>query len=47
MKLEAGWVPLALSASIHAGTSAGAVVDGSGVVVGRDNDAEAHCWLDG
>ena len=46
MKLEAGWVPVALSASIEAGTSAGAVVDGSEIVVWRDNSGKAHVWED-
>ncbi|TIX90346.1 Rieske 2Fe-2S domain-containing protein [Rhizobium sp. P44RR-XXIV] len=46
MKLEAGWVPVALSASIESGTSAGAVVDGSEIVVWRDNSGKAHVWED-
>jgi nitrite reductase/ring-hydroxylating ferredoxin subunit len=46
MKLEAGWVPVALSVSIEAGTSAGAVVDGSEIVVWRDNSGKAHVWED-
>ncbi|CAN7652480.1 Rieske (2Fe-2S) protein [Rhizobium rhizogenes] len=46
MKLEAGWVPVALSASIEPGTSAGAVVDGSEIVVWRDNSGNAHVWED-
>ncbi|MQB44710.1 Rieske (2Fe-2S) protein [Rhizobium sp. ICMP 5592] len=46
MKLEAGWVPVALSGSIEAGTSAGAVVEGSEIVVWRDNSGKAHVWED-
>jgi nitrite reductase/ring-hydroxylating ferredoxin subunit len=46
MKLGEGWVPVALSSSIEAGTSAGAVVDGSELVVWRDNSGNAHVWED-
>ncbi|QND45619.1 Rieske 2Fe-2S domain-containing protein (plasmid) [Rhizobium lusitanum] len=46
MKLEAGWVPVALSASIELGTSAGAIVEGSEIVVWRDNSGNAHVWED-
>jgi nitrite reductase/ring-hydroxylating ferredoxin subunit len=46
MKLEAGWVPIALSSSIEAGTSAGALVEGSEIVVWRDNSGRAHVWED-
>ncbi len=46
MKLETGWVPVALSASIEPGTSAGAVVEGSEIVVWRDNSGKAHVWED-
>ncbi|MFK0161647.1 Rieske 2Fe-2S domain-containing protein [Rhizobium sp. NPDC090279] len=46
MKLETEWVPVALSASIEAGTSAGAVVDGSEIVVWRDSSGKAHVWED-
>ncbi|MEZ2218929.1 Rieske 2Fe-2S domain-containing protein [Rhizobium sp. RCC_161_2] len=46
MKLEAGWVPVALSGSIERGTSAGAVVEGSEIVVWRDNSGNAHVWED-
>ncbi|MDE1992813.1 MAG: Rieske (2Fe-2S) protein [Rhizobiaceae bacterium] len=46
MKLEAGWVPVALSSSIEPGTSAGAVVEGSEIVVWRDNSGNAHVWED-
>ncbi|MBO3762174.1 Rieske (2Fe-2S) protein [Ciceribacter sp. L1K22] len=43
---EQGWIPVALSASIEAGTSAGAVIDGAEVVVWRDNKNAAHVWED-
>lgn len=46
MKLSEGWVPVALSSSIEAGTSAGAVVEGSEIVVWRDNSGKAHVWED-
>lgn len=46
MKLEAGWVPVALSASIELGTSAGAIVEGREIVVWRDNSGNAHVWED-
>lgn len=46
MTLEAGWVPVALSASIEPGTSAGAVVEGKEIVVWRDNSGKAHVWED-
>ncbi|WP_160006528.1 Rieske 2Fe-2S domain-containing protein [Rhizobium sp. 18055] len=46
MKLNEGWVPVALSSSIEAGTSAGAVVEGSEIVVWRDNSGNAHVWED-
>lgn len=46
MKLEAGWVPVALSTSIETGTSAGAVVEGSEIVVWRDTSGKAHVWED-
>ena len=46
MKLEDGWVPIALSSSVEAATSAGAVVDGSELVVWRDNSGNAHVWED-
>jgi nitrite reductase/ring-hydroxylating ferredoxin subunit len=46
MKLEEGWVPVALSSSIEAATSAGAVVEGSEIVVWRDNSGNAHVWED-
>ncbi|KRB61168.1 oxidoreductase [Rhizobium sp. Root708] len=46
MKLNEGWVPVALSSSIEAGTSAGAVVEGSEIVVWRDNSGHAHVWED-
>jgi nitrite reductase/ring-hydroxylating ferredoxin subunit len=46
MKLEEGWVPIALSSSVEAATSAGAVVDGGELVVWRDNSGNAHVWED-
>jgi nitrite reductase/ring-hydroxylating ferredoxin subunit len=46
MKLNEGWVPVALSSSIEAGTSAGAVVESSEIVVWRDNSGNAHVWED-
>jgi nitrite reductase/ring-hydroxylating ferredoxin subunit len=46
MKLEAGWVPVALSSSIDPATSAGAVVEGSELVVWRDSSGVAHVWED-
>lgn len=46
MKLEAGWVPVALSSSIEAGTSCGAVVEGFEIVVWRDSAGKAHVWED-
>ncbi|MCV3767655.1 Rieske (2Fe-2S) protein [Rhizobium sp. TRM95796] len=41
-----GWTPVALSASIEAGTSAGTQIDGFEVVVWRDNSGKAHVWED-
>ncbi|PYE26026.1 Rieske-like 2Fe-2S protein [Rhizobium sp. PP-CC-3A-592] len=46
MRLEEGWVPVALSSSIEAGTSAGTVVSGSEIVVWRDTGGTAHVWED-
>lgn len=46
MKLNEGWVPVALSSSIEAGTSTGAIVEGSEIVVWRDNSGKAHVWED-
>ena len=46
MKLESGWVPVALSSQIEPGTSTGAVVEGFEVVVWRDNGGKAHVWED-
>lgn len=43
---DTGWFPLALSASIEAGTSAGAVLDGNEIVVWRDTAGAAHAWED-
>ncbi|MBB1251127.1 Rieske (2Fe-2S) protein [Rhizobium sp. G21] len=41
-----GWTPVALSASIEAGTSAGTQIDGFEIVVWRDNSGKAHVWED-
>ncbi|MDM9620395.1 Rieske (2Fe-2S) protein [Rhizobium sp. S96] len=46
MKLNEGWVPVGLSSSIEAGTSAGATIEGSEIVVWRDNSGNAHAWED-
>lgn len=46
MKLDAGWVPVALSSSIEPATSAGAVVEGSEIVVWRDSSGKVHVWED-
>ncbi len=46
MKLSEGWVPVALSSSIEAGTSAGAIVQGSEIVVWRDSSGKVHVWED-
>ncbi|WP_137130832.1 Rieske (2Fe-2S) protein [Rhizobium sp. FY34] len=46
MSSEAAWVPVALSASIEPGTSAGAVVEGAELVVWRDAKGVAHVWED-
>jgi phenylpropionate dioxygenase-like ring-hydroxylating dioxygenase large terminal subunit len=46
MKLESGFVPVALSTQIEKGTSAGAVVEGAELVVWRDNSGKAHVWED-
>lgn len=43
---DTGWFPLALSASIEAGTSAGAVLEGNEIVVWRDTAGAAHAWED-
>jgi nitrite reductase/ring-hydroxylating ferredoxin subunit len=40
------WTPVALSASIEAGTSAGTQINGFEVVVWRDNGGKAHVWED-
>lgn len=46
MSSEAAWVPVALSAAIEPGTSAGAVIDGAELVVWRDAKGVAHVWED-
>lgn len=40
------WIPVALSADIEAGTSAGTLVHGEERVVWRDDKGEAHVWED-
>ena len=46
MSIDLDWVPVALSADIEAGTSAGAIVEGAEIVVWRDNKGAAHVWED-
>lgn len=46
MTAASGWTPVALSASIEAGTSAGTQINGFEVVVWRDNSGKAHVWED-
>lgn len=46
MANEDRWVPVALSSSIEASTSAGAVVGGAELVVWRDSKGAAHVWED-
>lgn len=41
-----GWVPIALSANIEAGTSAGVMIGGAEIVVWRDSKGAAHVWED-
>lgn len=40
------WIPVALSADIEAGTSAGTLVNGEERVVWRDDKGEIHVWED-
>lgn len=40
------WIPVALSADIEAGTSAGTLVNGEERVVWRDEKGEIHVWED-
>jgi nitrite reductase/ring-hydroxylating ferredoxin subunit len=40
------WIPVALSADIEAGTSAGTLVSGEERVVWRDDKGEIHVWED-
>ena len=40
------WVPLALSAMIEPGTSAGTAVDGVEIAVWRDTAGQVHAWED-
>lgn len=46
MRMETGWVPVALSSTLEAGTSTGAIVVGREIVVWRDSSGEAHVWED-
>ena len=46
MKLESGFVPVALSSHIEPGTSTGAVVEQAELVVWRDNSGKVHVWED-
>jgi len=46
MKLNEGWVPVGLSSSIEPGTSTGTTIEGSEIVVWRDNSGHAHAWED-
>ena len=46
MKLESGFVPVALSSHIEPGTSTGAVVEGFELVVWRDTSGKVHVWED-
>lgn len=41
-----GWIPLALSREIEAGTSTGAVLNGAEIVVWRDTSGNPHTWED-
>ena len=40
------WIPVALSADIEAGTSAGTLVNGEERVVWRDDKGATHVWED-
>ncbi|MGC4408456.1 Rieske (2Fe-2S) protein [Rhizobium rosettiformans] len=40
------WIPVALSADVEAGTSAGTLVNGEERVVWRDDKGEIHVWED-
>lgn len=46
MSIEQGWVPIALSANIEPGSSAGAVIGGAEIVVWRDDKGAPHVWED-
>lgn len=40
------WLPLALTAAIEPGTSAGTVIDGTEIAVWRDAEGRVHTWED-
>jgi nitrite reductase/ring-hydroxylating ferredoxin subunit len=44
--VETGWVPVALSVDVEAGTSCGTRIAGRELVVWRDNAGVAHVWED-
>lgn len=46
MTTNSSWIPVALSADIEAGTSAGTLVNGEERVVWRDNKGAVHVWED-
>jgi nitrite reductase/ring-hydroxylating ferredoxin subunit len=46
MTFAMGWHPVALSASLDPGSSAGTHIDGAEYVVWRDNSGVAHVWQD-
>ena len=46
MTSASSWIPVALSADIEAGTSAGPLVNGEERVVWRDEKGEIHVWED-
>lgn len=46
MNRTSPWIPVALSADIEAGTSAGTLVNGEERVVWRDDKGEIHVWED-
>jgi nitrite reductase/ring-hydroxylating ferredoxin subunit len=46
MNPNSSWIPVAISADIEAGTSAGTLVNGEERVVWRDEKGEIHVWED-
>ncbi|MCC8932636.1 Rieske (2Fe-2S) protein [Rhizobium sp. 'Codium 1'] len=46
MTSDFAWIPVALSADIEAGTSAGTLVNGEERVVWRDEKGDVHVWED-